>query len=183
MTFSLNEAESSVYVETVSKGMLAKLAHDLHIDVKATSVVAEGQASFSAQVRPEDLTVKGVRKSGIVDTSVLSASDLKDIHQKIRTEVFRSPIQVRGEVSLGETPEGDAKRRLPIQLNLELAGKRTSARFDAEFSWEGASVVARGSFPIRLPALGIAPPKGPMGAFRVDDDVTVKFKLRFDVAG
>jgi hypothetical protein len=166
---------SSLHVETRAKGMLAKLAHDLHVDAKLSSVVVEGNAKVTAELRPEDLSVRGVLKGSTVDRGVLSAGDLRSIHDKIREEVFTRPIRCTAALpSSGETTgQGQA------DLSFQLGAHQTSTRTNVTLTSAEGKTTARGRATLRLTSLGITPPKGPLNAFRVDDEVVVVFELAF----
>jgi hypothetical protein len=174
MTHEFLPEDSALHIETRAKGMLAKLAHDLHIDARLSSVTVEGCVKVTAELRPEDLTVRGVLKGGTVDRGVLSAGDLRDIHAKIRGEVFTRAIRCTASIP-GAADSGSAQADLTFQLGTKQISTRTTVTLTSS---EGKTK-ARGRTPLILTSLGITPPKGPLNAFRVDDEVVVVFDLAF----
>jgi hypothetical protein len=167
--------DSTLHVETRAKGMLAKLAHDLHIDAKLSSVVVEGDVKVTAELRPEDLTVRGVLKGASVDRGVLSAGDVRSIQEKIRAEVFTRPIRCTASIPANGKPDGHTQADLTFQLG----ARQTSTRASVTLTTDGGKTRARGRATLTLTSLGITPPKGPLNAFRVDDEVVVVFELAF----
>jgi hypothetical protein len=169
---------STLHVETRAKGMLAKLAHDLHIDARLSSVTVEGDVRVTAELRPEDLTVRGVLKGSTLDRGVLSTGDLRNIHEKIRGEVFTRPIRCTASIAANGQLEGQVQADLTFQLG----AKQTSTRASVTLTTVDGQTKALGRATLTLTSLGIAPPKGPLNAFRVDDEVVVVFELAFRAA-
>lgn len=188
VAYRFDEKQSSLLVETRAKGMLAKLAHDLSIEVREPAVtltVADGKAALELGIDVAKLRVDGVRKGDSVDRGVLSGSDRADIEKKIQREVFTaSHVSVKLEATLAagalDAPEtGTCSAEVEASGRLE-AGRgstRVSTRVRLEVRADG--VVATARTKVSLPSLGISPPKGPLGAFRVDDDVEIVAKLAF----
>ena len=75
-----------------------------------------------------------------------------------------------GHFSEALGPMGEA-----LALGLEVQSDPTLLRRVA------ASAKAQGRVKLDLPSLSITPPKGPLGAFRVDDEVEIDFDLAFVV--
>lgn len=174
-SFQFVPEDSTLHVETRAKGMLAKLAHDLHIDAKLSSVTVERSTKVTAELRPEDLTVRGVLKGASVDRSVLSAGDVRSIQEKIRAEVFTRPIRCSASLGAAGSLEGSVNADLTFQLG----AKQTSTRSTVALVTADGKTTARGRATLALTSLGITPPKGPLNAFRVDDEVLVVFALVF----
>jgi hypothetical protein len=180
MNLTFDPAQSSLRIETIAKGMLAKLAHDLAIDAKTlTAAVTHegGKAELTLRVPIADLKVYGVRKGGTVDTSVLSGSDRADIERKIRSEVLKGEAVV-AKLSC-EAALDPGKRTVNARGTVEVGGRSTPVSSGLELDSSDATVTVKGRVRVSLPSLGISPPKGPLGAFRVDDDVEVVVSLRF----
>ncbi len=186
-TLRYEQGGSRLTIETRAKGMLAKLAHDLSIEVREPNVTASiegGRITVVARVRVASLSVVGVRKGGAVDRGVLSASDRADIERKIQGEVFRGPeVVVTMEAPLADGALGEGRRTVDATGRVEAAGK--SARVSSRATIEVASgrAKAQGRVKLDLPSLSITPPKGPLGAFRVDDEVEIDFDLAFVIEG
>jgi hypothetical protein len=175
---------SKLTIETTATGMLAKLAHDLSIvarSLRATATVDGQRFSIEVDVPVGELEVDGVRKHGVVDRSTLSSSDKNEIQRKMRDEVLGGgTIVARAE---GELPqgalEGTASVALDVTAKVERASRTESVRSKLTLRPSAERVTAEGRFTVHLPALGIAPIKGPLGAFRVNDDIHVDIALVF----
>lgn len=188
VAYRFDEKQSSLLVETRAKGMLAKLAHDLSIEVREPAVtltVTDGKASLELGIDVAKLRVDGVRKGESVDRGVLSSSDRADIEKKIQREVFntsRISVKLDATVAAGalDAPEAGT-RNAEIEASGRLEAGRGSTRVSSRVRLEvrADGVVATARAKVSLPSLGIAPPKGPLGAFRVDDDVEIVAKLAF----
>jgi hypothetical protein len=179
MKLTFDPAQSSLRIETVAKGMLAKLAHDLSID--ATSLEGDvsyenGKAELTLRVRIADLKVHGVRKGGTVDTSVLSSSDRAEIERKVRSEVLKGEAVV-AKLSCDASLD-PGKRTVDARGTVTVAGRSTPVTSAVELGVAEDAVTVKGRARVSLPGLGITPPKGPLGAFRVDDDVEVVVTVR-----
>lgn len=180
MTWTLDRAHSEISIETTAKGMLAKLAHDLRLLAgELTVTVAEGEGGrldleLRAPVRA--IKVDGVRKGGRVDRGVLSASDRSDIEKKIREEVLRSAdVQVKASL-----PSSPAPGSVATDATVEVGGHRVSVPLRLSIASRDGRTHALGRAKVSLSALKIPPVKGPLGAFRVDDDVDVVFDVAFE---
>ena len=176
---------STIKIETRAKGMLAKLAHDLSIDVRdpEVSLAHDGdKVTLKLGALVAKLSVDGVRKGDSVDHGVLSASDRSEIERKIQREVFsaaRVDVVLDAPVSPDALAPGAASSSVEASGRLETGRASTRVSTRVRLEPEAGRVVASARAKLSLPALGITPPKGPLGAFRVDDDVEVVVKLAF----
>jgi hypothetical protein len=181
---SFDSTTSSVTVETKAVGMLAKLAHDLSIDARGVTATAEesgGKISVVLRATVAELKVRGARKGGSIDESALSASDRAEIERKIQKEVLAAAEVVTSlscDASLAKVAE-DGRRTVPATGNVEVGRARATVSSSVTLQVSSGRVVAEGKVVLNLPALGISPPKGPLGAFKLKDDVEVVFQLSF----
>lgn len=174
---------SKLTIETTATGMLAKLAHDLSIVARSLRAQAtiEGQRfTIEVDVPVGELEVDGVRKHGVVDRGTLSASDKAEIQRKMRDEVLGGgTIVARAEGTLPEGALEGAGVSLDVTAKVERASRTESVRSKLSLKPSAERITAEGRFTVHLPALGIAPIKGPLGAFRVNDDIRVDVALVF----
>jgi hypothetical protein len=186
-SFSYDPSSSSVAVETKAVGMLAKLAHDLSIDARgaiATATLANDKITVVLRAPVAELKVRGARKGSYVDESALSASDRAEIERRIREDVLAAAEVAAtlsceaASVKLAE----EGRRTVPAGGSIEIGRRKADVRPSVTLQVSSARVVAEGRVTVSLPALGITPPKGPLGAFKLRDDVEVVFKLAFAVA-
>ena len=106
MNLTFDPAQSSLRIETVAKGMLAKLAHDLAIDAKSLTADASydgGKAELTLRVPIADLKVYGVRKG-----DQLAATD-EAVHVGEQLEAV-TPVGDRAAMASGER---DCHRHAP----------------------------------------------------------------------
>ena len=183
ISLDFDASQSFLMIEIKARGMLARLAHDLAIkatDLTVSASMDEGRLAFDLRVVVAGLRVDGVRKGGVLDKSTLATSDRADIEKKIRSEVLRAE-EVRVKVAC-DTPTGffdPGTHELSALVSVELGRARTEVRTRASIEATDARVTAKGRAIVTLPSLGIAPIKGPLNAFRVDDDVEIVYDLVF----
>lgn len=172
--YSLQPGASRVVIRTRAEGMLSALAHDLEIE--GTPRDGEGArtgSEWSARVtlRAETLRVSGVVEHGSVRT--MSPRDRAEIERRIREEVFRTlpevTVHVRGTDHRGEADVQGTKGNVQVPLILD------------DLRTDGDTVVAQGRLSVSIRALGLPVIKGPLGAFRVADEVEVRFRAVFEV--
>jgi hypothetical protein len=183
---TFDASKSHLHVETRAKGMLAKLAHDLSLSatVLAAKATLEGdKLALELDVPVGGLRVDGVRKGAHVDKSTLSASDRAEIERKIREEVLRAAsVIVRSSCDVPASFLDGGSKELEAKLTVEVGRGRSEVRSRASVEVGADSLVGRGSAKVSMPSLGLAPVKGPLGAFRVDDDIEIHYELAFSRA-
>ncbi len=157
---------SQVRVRTRALGPLARLAHDLEIDARFLGHLdVDGDLwSLSLEFSPASFSVVGVRKNGHVLAHVLTPSDRREIERRMVREVFRDqPVSVEAE------PGGEGVARLSVRIG------RAAQVCVVPFEQGEQGVL--GDVRLSLSRLGVPPIRGPMGAFRVDDQIEVHFVL------
>jgi hypothetical protein len=175
----LDPARSAVRIQTFAEGMLARLAHDLELGCEDLSGHAEPAASgWVARVRaPIDrIIVRGFLKNGRLEPEV-KASDKDDILRKMRKEVFHQTSAtdaVEVAVEIADVSPGGER---PLKVRLVPPRGRAVERTVSARILEADR--ASGSLRLSLSELGSDPVKGPMNAFRVKDEVVVRFDLVF----
>ena len=169
----LDAARSTIAIYTYAEGLFSALAHDL--ELAAHDVAGEGdagEARVELRIPVRGIAVSGVMKRGKLDRGVLSASDRETIERQIREDVFRSGGEI---VARGRRDPGDGRKRAQIEI-VAPAG-RVELAADVDVSSDAGALRARGEVDVSLRSLGVAPVKGPMGAFRVSDRVRIVFDL------
>jgi hypothetical protein len=160
--------------------MFARLAHDLELTCKGLSGKARrldarslsGSASLEMPIGA--IEVAGTLQGDRVDERGLSAGDKKDCLEKMRKDVFQAgpAAVVRVEVTL---EAGSARLRV-TPPNGRAVERTVRPNVSDE---DGGRVRVKGQIDLSLAALGSAPVKGPMNAFRVKDRVDVLFDVVF----
>jgi hypothetical protein len=161
----LDPERTRVLLRTEAEGLLSALAHDLEIRAHDVTGSFEGTHG-SVEVPVDGLRVVGAVKRGQVDPAVLTARDRGDIERRICEEVLTGGARVEVDVELA----GDL-------VKLVVRAPRGTQAVSCGVRREGNR--ARGECDLSLSALGVGSVRGPMGAFRVSDRVTVTFDAYF----
>ncbi|WP_437639109.1 hypothetical protein [Sorangium sp. So ce854] len=175
----LDPAASRLTIRTRAVGMLARLAHDLEIAASELRGVArlDGDAwTAELSVPAAGLRVAGVLRGERVDPDALSAGDRRDIERRIRDEVLQGTAVVEVRAS------GAARDRADARVQIASGSAALTARLAARERGERAIGVA-GGCQLSLTALGVREVKGPLGAFKVRDEVEILFDLTLRPAG
>jgi hypothetical protein len=169
---------STVTIRTRATGLLARFAHDLEITAEdfEGSVEVDGDRWSTDILFPvRRLRVVGSLRDGRVDFSAISASDLAEIERKIRDEVLRGP-EVKVRVDGASPSQGQ------LRVSTPEGEQRLSVRLSVSERPDGGHTVA-GDAKLSLRKLGVPAIKGPLGAFKVDDEVDVEFEFAVPVGG
>jgi hypothetical protein len=171
MPLRLDASRSDIRIRTRAVGMLSAFAHDLEIVASDLSGDAsDGDAgTVRARAAVSGLRVEGVVRSGRVDSHVLSKRDVETIERQLRETVL--PI-----ASIDVSGTYDARR-----VRLSVRGPAGTHEIECAFdrSATDRAVRVRGRFTLALSKLGVREVRGPMGAFRVANDVDVSFDVCF----
>lgn len=171
--------DTTITLETRAKGMLAALAHDLSIIAEPVlSTVVEGDAVVATlRFAPARLRVDGVRKNGAVDRGVLSQNDRRDIETKMRAEVLRgTDVTVEARVPLADVA-ASGESRANLRAKVTIAGRTRELDVGATVARTDDRVTVRTNVGVSMESFGLAPVKGPLNAFRVDDRVEIRASL------
>lgn len=177
----LDASRSRVRIHTFAEGFLARLAHNLEllcseIVGSASSTPNDGASTGTASV---ELPLRGLHvvgilgKDGHVDPAGLSPSDQRDAAAKMQREVFHAAADAVVRI---ETKYDGATARIRL---VTPNGKAVEVVTRPDVKVSEDTVHAKGTFAVSLTAIGSDVVKGPMGAFRVKDEVTVLFDVVF----
>lgn len=171
----IDPAASRLAIRTRATGMLARLAHDLEIsaaEVRGHARLDGDGAGWTAEllVPVSGLSVAGVLHGDRLDPAGLSASDRGDVERKMRDEVLRGTREVRVEAS------GRSRAHAEARVHLHSGAASISSALTTREAPGGALTVA-GTAHLSLRALGIPEIKGPLGAFKLKDDLEIRFEL------
>lgn len=172
MTYSLDPARSTLILRTRAGGFFSALAHDLEL----TGKIARGSAKRDGDrwegelaVPPSSIKVVGALKRGVVDKGVLSASDVRDIENRIVGDIFGGlnelVVQCGGTVD-APTIRVTAKREALLNAKVTIKNDDAARVFTAKGT-------------ISIKGLGLNEVKGPLGAFVIKDDVEVEATVTF----
>ncbi|WP_437817944.1 hypothetical protein [Sorangium sp. So ce1078] len=175
----LDPAASRLTIRTRAVGMLARLAHDLEITASELRGRArlDGDAwTAELEVRVASLCVAGVLRGDRLDPDALSAGDRRDIERRLQGEVLRGTEVVEVRAS------GVARDRADVRVQLASGSAALVARLSSRDRGEGLIGVT-GGCQLSLAGLGVREVKGPLGAFKVRDEIEVLFDLTLRPAG
>lgn len=171
--FQLNTQESKLLLHTKATGLLARFAHDLEIACSGFSalVSVDGDSwNATLQVPVSGLSVVGVLHGDAVDKSVLSASDRAEIENKIRREVFSGRPNVQVTAHGHSRSQGEVKVTVGSKSETVQVSHRALERGEEKFE-----VIGR--LDVSMKKLGLDEVKGPLGAFKVSDSVSVIYSM------
>jgi hypothetical protein len=156
-------------VYTYKEGFLARVAHDLCLELGEFDVQVQGD-TITAEFALESLSPLGAIVSGALDPTALSASDLAEIKKTLQREVLEVKRFARARFTGRYTATGDS---LAISGELELHGRKRPLSFAALRQGQ----VVRGEALLTPSDYGIAPYRALMGALKLKDRVRVTFEL------
>jgi polyisoprenoid-binding protein YceI len=163
----LGPENASLQVRTYREGFVAKVGHDLVIEVtrwEATLDVADDSLSASVQLSADARSLE-VRE-GLRGVKPLTDKDRADIRKTIDDKVLRGePIGFR---STTVRPVDDAHLTVDGQLTIAGTTRPVTAQLDVS---PGGHVT--GTIPLTQSEWGIKPYRGLMGALKVRDEVEV----------
>lgn len=163
-----------VRLRTVAEGLLSALAHDLEIETSDVSGEAEGpDGPVHLRVPVARLKVTGAVRKGNVVEGVLGPMEREEIERRMADAIGGEALVI--EATLHAT--GDAKvARLHVQAPRGSETVQADVQRDTN---ENGRVEVRGACALSMRALGVGPVKGPLGAFRIKDEVWVTFEATF----
>ncbi len=169
----LDPSASRLLLRTRSTGVFARLAHDLEFQASQISGRAQlDGAAWSGEltIPVAGLIVAGkVRPEG-VDPAGISAEERREIEQKLRDQILRGTDEVRIRAS------GRTRERAEGQVELASGRGHVTATLTTRERSEGFMDVS-GSCWMSMRELGIPEIKGPLGAFKLRDEIEVRFAL------
>lgn len=169
---------SRVHIYTFAEGLFAKFAHDLALNAapagKGVSTSEGATVALSFDVN--DITVLGVRRKEFVDTEVLQLEEKLEIERRIRTEFF--PAKEKNHFI---DIEGQLKNGRAVFTFTTPQGRKTHLSADVKAGIGEETALITGLCKLSLSSLGIGPIKGPLGAFKVKDEVHIDFHAVFRV--
>jgi hypothetical protein len=166
-------AGSCLLIHTRATGLLARFAHNLEIEARGLELDARADGErWTAELRAQvtQLRVVGVLRAEQVHEDVLSQSDEEEIHRRIRDQVFEGLDVVRVHAEGSRRDQGEATIR--CKRGQQRVGLRTRVE-----AGEAGTQVLSGRCTLSLAKLGVPEVKGPLGAFKVFDDVELLYSF------
>ena len=169
--FDATNAELTVH--TTREGVLSPVGHDLELAASTLSLdVDEATNTLELRIDPRAMHVRGALIDGALDTTRLSAADVRKIESHLYDdvlEVARHPeIRFSGRVTT-TTPSGGHV----VEGMLTLHGATRSITLTTE----RAGAFESGELALEQPDFGITPFRAMLGALRVRARVVIRVRL------
>lgn len=153
-------------------GLLARLAHDLKLQVERFSIeVDDTTRQIKATFDPSSIQVVCAQVDGRDDPSTLSKGDRKKIHDNVAKDVLRT--RKHPEICFNSTNVVERGEGFAVEGRLQMYGKsrniQTSVRSDGD-RWVA-------EVKIHQPDFGIKPYTAALGALKVKPDVVVRVSV------
>jgi hypothetical protein len=166
-------AGSCLLIHPTATGLLARFAHNLELEALSLEIEARSNGErWTAELRAPvaHLRVVGVRRGERVHEDVLSPSDQEEIHRRIRGQVFEGLDVVRVHAEGGG--RGQAEATVACKRGQQRVGLHTRVE-----AGEAGALLLSGRCTLSLAKLGVPEVKGPLGAFKVFDDVEILYSF------
>ena len=162
--------DASIHVLTFKDGLLARLAHDLRLELGRHDISVDGD-KISAIFWPETLTVAGTIADSRLNPSGLSTKDSRDVIDNLQRKI----LDIRKFVIITFEGKLDSQSETAITASgtLTIKGKGQEIRLDAK---RNAGRI-QGEVTLVPTRWGIKPFKAALGAIKLQDRLTVGFDL------
>jgi polyisoprenoid-binding protein YceI len=163
---------SECVVFSFKDGLLARLAHDLKLQVERFSIeVDESTHQIKATFDPSSVQVVCAMVDGRDDPSTLSKGDKKKIYDNVTKDVLRT--RKHPEIRFDSTNVVERGEGFAVEGTLQMHGKsrnvQTSIRADGD-RWVA-------ELTLHQPDFGIKPFTAALGALKVKPDVIVRLSV------
>ena len=153
-------------------GLLARLAHDLKLQVERFSIeVDDASQQIKATFDPSSIQVVCAQIDGRDDPSTLSKGDKKKIYDNVTKDVLR--IRKHPEIRFDSTKVVERGEGFAVEGTLQIHGKsrniQTSVRADGD-RWVT-------ELKLHQPDFGIKPFSAALGALKVKPDVMIRVSV------
>ena len=163
---------SECLVFSFKDGLLARLAHDLKLQVERFSIeVDETTRQIKATFDPSSLQVVCARVDGRDDLSTLSKGDKKKIYDNVTKDVMRT--RKHPEIRFDSTNVVERGEGFAVEGTLQMYGN--SRNIQTSVRAEGERWIAE--MKIHQPDFGIKPFTAALGALKVKPDVMVRLSV------
>ena len=163
---------SECLVFSFKDGLLARLAHDLKLQVERFSIeVDDVTHQIKATFDPSSIQVVCAQVDGRDDPSTLSKGDKKKIYDNVTKDVLR--IRKHPEIRFDSTNVVERGEGFAVEGTLQMHGKSRSIQ--ASVRADGDRWVSE--IRVHQPDFGIKPYTAALGALKVKPDVVVQVSV------
>jgi hypothetical protein len=169
----LDPAASRLLVRTRAAGLFARLAHDLEFQASQISGHArvEGRDWTAELTIPVmGLVVTGTLRDEALDPAGLSPSDRQEVEQKTREQILRGTREVLVRAW------GSALDRAEAHVELASGRAQVAAPLTTR-ELAGGALEVSGACWMSLRSVGVAEVKGPLNAFKIRDEIEIRFAI------
>jgi polyisoprenoid-binding protein YceI len=163
---------SECLVFSFKDGLLARLAHDLKLQVERFSIeVDDSTRQIKATFDPSSIRVACAQVDGRDDPSTLSKGDKKKIYDNVAKDVLR--VRKYPEIRFDSTNVVERGEGFAVEGTLQMHGK--SRNVQASVRPDGNRWVTE--IRVHQPDFGIKPYTAALGALKVKPDVLVRVSV------
>jgi polyisoprenoid-binding protein YceI len=163
---------SECLVFSFKDGLLARLAHDLKLQVERFSIeVDDSTRQIKATFDPSSIQVACAQVDGRDDPSTLSKGDKKKIYDNVAKDVLR--VRKYPEIRFDSTNVVERGEGFAVEGTLQMHGK--SRNVQASVRPDGNRWVTE--IRVHQPDFGIKPYTAALGALKVKPDVLVRVSV------
>jgi polyisoprenoid-binding protein YceI len=153
-------------------GLLARLAHDLKLQVERFSIeVDDSTREIKATFDPSSIQVVCAQNDGRDDPSTLSKGDKKKIHDNVTKDVLR--VRKHPEIRFDSTNVVQRGEGFAVEGALQMHGKSRSIQASVRVDGDRWVTELR----LHQPDFGIKPYTAALGALKVKPDVLVRLSV------
>lgn len=178
MTWRVDQARSSLYVWTFKAGLMARMAHDLKIEVTDYEFLVHGEMGeeWRAELTMpiEGFRVLGATRDKVLQEGQLSLDDKAEIEQTLRAKVLdasRYPVAFYRAKFSGD----ENQQNFEGQLTLKGTTRTLKIKGHAERTTRGIHL--EGQARILQSDFGIKPFQAFLGALKVKDEIEVSWSI------
>jgi len=163
---------SECLVFSFKDGLLARLAHDLKLQVERFSIVVDDSTkAIKATFDPSSIQVVCAQIDGRDDPSTLSKGDKKKIHANVTKDVLR--VRKYPEIRFESTNIVERGEGFAVEGTLQMHGKSRNIQASIRADGDRWATEVR----VHQPDFGIKPYTAALGALKVKPDVLVRVSV------
>lgn len=178
MTWRVDHERSSLYVWTFKAGLMARMAHDLKIEVSEYKFVVKGELgkNWRAELTMpiQSFRVLGAAKNKVLQENQLSLDDKVEIEQTLRSKVLDAP---QYPVAFYQAEFRGDENQKNFEGQLTLKGCTRPLKIQGRMESAGEGIHLEGQARIRQSDFGIKPFQAFLGALKIKDEVEVSWNI------
>jgi polyisoprenoid-binding protein YceI len=174
--YRIDAGQSNFMVHAFVGGLLSGLGHNHNIATRDIS----GETEFTdGTVTPASLHLK-IRANSLVVTDKVSDSDRQTIEKTMREQVLeigKYPEITFNSTKIEASKNSDTQYQAKIWGDLTLHGVTHNVLINAQLTFDGKTLRARGEFSLKMTDYSIKPPSVAGGTITVKDTLKFNFNI------